>query len=132
VPAGYQHKVLFWGVVGALAFRFVFIFAGAQLLTRLSWTSFVLGGFLVWTGYRLAVRGQPDIDPSPISSSGLVRKLVPTVLAYHGNRFCRPRTAGARPPCSGSRWVAIEATDRCWRSTRWRRSWRSTTDTFIV
>lgn len=87
VPAAYQHKVLFWGVVGALAFRVVFIFVGAQLLDALSWTAFVLGGLLVYTGYKMAFHHSTDLDPERNVLVRLVRRLVPTTPDYHDGRF---------------------------------------------
>lgn len=87
VPAAYQHKVLFWGVVGALAFRVVFIFAGARLLDALSWTAFVLGGLLVYTAYKMAFHHSTDIDPERNVLVRLVRRLVPTTPDYHDDRF---------------------------------------------
>ncbi|WP_436837485.1 TerC family protein [Micromonospora orduensis] len=111
VPAGYQHKVLFWGVVGALAFRLLFIFAGAELLERLAWAGVVLGAFLVWTGWRLAVRGEPDVDPERNRIVRLFRRVVPTDARYHGDRFTA-RVGGRRvATLLLVTLVAIEATD---------------------
>ncbi|MGC4856049.1 TerC family protein [Micromonospora sp. DT4] len=111
VPPGYQHKVLFWGVVGALTFRLLFILAGAELLARLTWAGFVLGGFLVWTGWRLAVRGKPDVDPERNLAVRLFRRVVPTDARYHGDRFTA-RVDGRRvATLLLVALVAIEATD---------------------
>ncbi|WBB70888.1 TerC family protein [Micromonospora sp. WMMD812] len=111
VPAGYQHKVLFWGVVGALAFRLVFIFVGAELLERLAWAGLVLGGFLIWTGWRLAVRGEPDVDPERNVVVRLFRRLVPTDPRYHGDRFTVRSAGRRRATLLLVALVAIEATD---------------------
>ncbi|WP_312877431.1 TerC/Alx family metal homeostasis membrane protein [Micromonospora profundi] len=111
VPAGYQHKVLFWGVVGALAFRLLFVVAGAQLLERLAWAGYVLGAFLVWTGWRLAVRGKPDVDPDRNVVVRVFRRVVPTEARYHGDRFTA-RVEGRRvATLLLVALVAIEATD---------------------
>ncbi|WP_422740213.1 TerC family protein [Micromonospora sp. WMMD729] len=111
VPPGYQHKVLFWGVVGALTFRLLFILAGAELLARLTWAGFVLGGFLVWTGWRLAVRGKPDVDPKRNLAVRLFRRVVPTDARYHGDRFTA-RVGGRRvATLLLVALIAIEATD---------------------
>lgn len=87
VPAAYQHKVLFWGVIGALIFRLVFIFAGAELLETFFWTAYVFGAFLVYTGYRMAFRHDVQTPPDRNPVVRLVRKVVPADPAYHGDRF---------------------------------------------
>ncbi|MFC3502225.1 TerC family protein [Micromonospora krabiensis] len=111
VPPGYQHKVLFWGVIGALAFRLIFIFAGAELLERLAWAGIVLGGFLIWTGYRLAVRGEPDVDPEHNVVVRLFRRVVPTDPGYHGDRFTVRLGGRRKATLLLVALVAIEATD---------------------
>ena len=64
VPAQYQHRVLFWGVLGALILRAIFILAGAALLARFHFLTYLLGAFLVYTGIRMGVGGGgPEIDP---------------------------------------------------------------------
>lgn len=65
VPAQYQHRILFWGVLGALALRAIFILAGAALLARFHFLMYLLGAFLVYTGIRMGISGGagPEIDP---------------------------------------------------------------------
>lgn len=87
VPAAYQHKVLFWGVLGALGFRVVFIFAGARLLDALSWTALLLGALLIYTAWRMAFQHSTDTDPERNILVRLLRRLVPTTPDYHGARF---------------------------------------------
>jgi TerC family integral membrane protein len=132
VPAEYQHKVLFWGVIGALAFRLIFIFAGAQLLARLAWAGFVLGAFLIWTGWRLAVRGEPDVDPDRNIAVRLFRRLVPIEARYHEDKFT-VRVNGRR---TGTlllvALVAIEATDVVFAIDSVAAILAITTNTFLV
>lgn len=64
VPSRYQHRVLFWGVIGALVMRMLFIAAGTALLSRFSWMMIVFGIFLIYTGFKLAVSKKEDYDPS--------------------------------------------------------------------
>ncbi|NJP35127.1 TerC family protein [Micromonospora thermarum] len=111
VPDEFQHKVLFWGVVGALAFRLAFIFAGAELLNRLAWAGLALGAFLVWTGWRLAVRGEPDVDPDRNPVVRLFRRLVPTDPRYHGSRFTVRVDGRRKATVLLVALVAIEGTD---------------------
>ncbi len=87
VPAAYQHKVLFWGVIGALVFRLVFIFVGAELLETFFWTAYVFGAFLVYTGYTMAFRHGEQTPPDRNPVVRLVRRVVPTDPSYHGDRF---------------------------------------------
>ena len=63
VPAVYQHRVLFWGVFGALVFRAIFIALGATLIETFHWTIYVFGAFLVFTGIRMATHKDTEIHP---------------------------------------------------------------------
>jgi tellurite resistance protein TerC len=95
VPAAYQHRVLFWGILGALAMRALFIFAGAALLSRFHWIIYLFGAFLLLTGFKLL--WQRDVEPHP-EHNPLFRwltRLVPSVPDYHGSRFV-VRRAGRR------------------------------------
>ncbi|MFG3417393.1 TerC family protein [Micromonospora sp. NPDC048063] len=132
VPAGYQHKVLFWGVVGALAFRLAFIFAGAALLERLAWAGVVLGAFLVWTGGRLAVRGEPDVEPDRNVAVRVFRRLVPTEPRYHGGRFTVRVDGRRRATLLLVALIAIEATDVVFAIDSVAAILAITTDTFLV
>ncbi|GAA4576328.1 TerC family protein [Micromonospora coerulea] len=132
VPAGYQHKVLFWGVVGALAFRLVFIFAGAELLDRLAVAGFVLGAFLIWTGWRLAVRGEPDVDPDRNIAVRLFRRMVPTEQQYHGGRFTVRVDGQRRATLMLVALVAVEATDVVFAVDSVAAILAITTNTFLV
>jgi tellurite resistance protein TerC len=87
VPASYQHRVLFWGIFGALLMRALFIFAGAALLMRFHWIMYLFGAFLLLTGIRLLF--QREIEPHPEHNPlfRLFTRLVPSVPDYHGGRF---------------------------------------------
>jgi len=87
VPAKYQHRVLFWGVVGALVMRARFIAAGAALLESFSWTVYVFGGFLLLTGLRMARQRESHMDPSRNPLLRLLRRRVPMTDGYEGQRF---------------------------------------------
>ncbi|MFI7211386.1 TerC family protein [Micromonospora maritima] len=87
VPPSFQHKVLFWGVIGALLFRLAFIFVGAELLETFFWTAYVFGLFLVWTGWKMAFRHDAEMHPERNLVVRLVRRVVPTDPRYHGDRF---------------------------------------------
>jgi tellurite resistance protein TerC len=87
VPEVLQHRVLFWGIIGALAMRAAMIAAGAVLLDRFHWVIYVFGGFLVVTALRMAFKGDDDIDPSHNPVLRLVRRLVPVTHEYREQHF---------------------------------------------
>jgi len=87
VPPVLQHRVLFWGVFGALVLRGIFIFAGVALLNRLEWLVFVFGAFLVFTGVRVAVHDEGDLQPDQNPVLRLVRRWVPMTDRYEGKHF---------------------------------------------
>jgi tellurite resistance protein TerC len=84
VPREYQFRVLFWGVFGALVLRFVFIFAGVELLNRFEWMLFVFGGFLIVTAIRLLRHDDEEIHPEHNPVLKAVRRIVPSTSQYHG------------------------------------------------
>jgi tellurite resistance protein TerC len=87
VPEEHQHGALFWGVLGALILRGVFIGAGVGLIHRFHWVLYVFGSFLVLSGIRFAVSGDRKIDPASNPVVKLVRRLIPVTSEYHGGRF---------------------------------------------
>lgn len=87
VPESLQHRVLFWGVIGALVFRLVFIFVGAKLLETFFWTAYVFGAFLVYTGYKMAFRHDEQTPPDRNPVVRLVRRVFPTDANYHGGKL---------------------------------------------
>jgi tellurite resistance protein TerC len=87
VPAKYQHRVLFWGVLGALVFRAIFIAGGATLLETFHWTIYVFGGFLVFTGVRMARSRNEEAHPERNPALRLFKRLVPTTDEYHGQKL---------------------------------------------
>jgi len=97
VPREYQHRVLFYGVLGALVFRAVFIAAGSVLIASFAWILYLFGAFLVATGIRMAMHRNETIDPDRSVVLKLFRRLIPTTEQYHGQKFLT-RQAG--------RWVA--------------------------
>ncbi len=132
VPDRYQHKVLFWGVIGALIFRLVFIFLGAELLQAFFWTAYLFGAFLVYTGYKMAFKHDGDLQPESNLLVRLVRRLVPTDPSYHGGRFFT-RIDGKRfATLLFIVLVAVEATDLIFAVDSVAAVLAITTSTFIV
>jgi tellurite resistance protein TerC len=132
VPANLQHKVLFWGVIGALAFRLVFIFVGAELLESFFWTAYVFGVFLVYTAYKMAFRHGEDVDPERNLLVRLVRKVVPIDATYHEDKFFT-RIDGKRvATLLFVVLVAVEATDLVFAIDSVAAILAITTSTFLV
>lgn len=87
VPAEYQHRVLFWGIVGALVLRAAFILTGAALLARFHWMIYLFGVFLVVTGIKLLLVGEGEVDPERNPILRLARRFLRVTPRYHGQRF---------------------------------------------
>jgi len=87
VPPRYQHEVLFWGILGALVMRAIFIFAGIALLQRLHWIIYVFGALLILTGIKMAMEKDKEIHPDKNPLLKLFRRLVPVTEDYHADHF---------------------------------------------
>ena len=87
VPAKYQHRVLFWGILGALVMRGVFIGVGAALLARFEWIIYVFGAILVVTGVRMALKQDEEFDGEQNPVVKFVRRFLPVTHEYHGKHF---------------------------------------------
>ncbi len=87
VPAQFQHRVLFWGIIAALFMRAFFIAAGLTLIQRFEWIVFVFGAFLIFTGIRMAVRKEGEIHPERNPILKLFRRLFAVSNEYEGARF---------------------------------------------
>ena len=86
-PSEYQHRVLFWGILGALVLRAIFIAAGAALLANFHWMMYVFGGFLVVTGIKMYLQGEEKLDPEKNPVVLLFERCVPVVKRYEGQNF---------------------------------------------
>ncbi len=87
VPAVHQHKVLFWGILGALIMRAVFIAAGVGLIQRFHWIVYVFGAFLVYSGIKLFFQEEAEIHPEKNPVLRLFRRFVPVTRDYEGDKF---------------------------------------------
>jgi len=87
VAEEHQHRVLFWGIVGAVVARGAFIAAGAALIRQFHWVMYLLGGFLVYTAIKILVQKDEEMDPSKNIVLRLFRRVVPTSPSYDGARF---------------------------------------------
>jgi tellurite resistance protein TerC len=132
VPPVWQHKVLFWGILGALVMRLVMIGAGVALITRFSWVLYLFGVFLIFTGIRMAFRRSEQIHPERNPVVRWFRKCVPVTPDYHEDKFAVRE---------GGRWsatpllvvlVCVEATDLMFATDSIPAIFAVTLDPFIV
>jgi tellurite resistance protein TerC len=87
VPDKYQHRVLFWGILSALVMRGILIGVGAYLIEQFHWVIYLFGAFLVFTGIRMALRHEHNIDADANPVVRLVHRMIPVTSEYHGERF---------------------------------------------
>ena len=87
VPAELQHRVLFWGILGAVVLRGVFIVTGAALLAKFGWMIFVFGAFLVYTGVKLLFAGGDSVDPAKNPMLQFAQRVLRLSPRYHGKQF---------------------------------------------
>jgi tellurite resistance protein TerC len=87
IPPELQHRVLFWGIIGALFMRGAMIGAGAVLIAQFHWIIYVFGAFLVFTGAKMAFGGESDIAPESNPVIRLVRRFLPLTTKFHGEKF---------------------------------------------
>ena len=117
IPEKYQHRVLFWGIIGALVMRGAMIGAGALLIQRFHWIIYVFGAFLIFTGIRMATHDEADIEPEANPILRLVRRIMPITHDYRGQEFFvkEPPTRGAPPAIMATPLfvvlVLVETTD---------------------
>lgn len=111
VPAEYQHKVLFWGIIGALVMRLAFILAGVALINRFHWIIYAFGVLLIYTGIKLAFQDESEVDPEHNPALKVARRFLPMTSNYEGDNFFVFR--------GGKRWatplfavlIVVETTD---------------------
>ena len=87
VPPVYQHRVLFWGIIGALMMRGIMIAVGAALLREFSWIIYLFGGFLIFTGLKMMIMPEFSEDPNKNLVVRLCRKMLPITERFHGPHF---------------------------------------------
>ena len=87
VPEEQQHRVLFWGILGALILRGIFIGAGVGLIHRFHWLLYVFGALLIYSGIRVCITGEHQVDPASNPVVKLLRKWIPVTTEYRDGRF---------------------------------------------
>lgn len=87
VPALYQHRVLFWGILGALLMRAVMILAGSALIKEFHWIIYIFGAFLIFTGIRMATHQDDEVHPEKNPLVRLLRRIMPVTDQFEGDKF---------------------------------------------
>jgi tellurite resistance protein TerC len=87
IPAQYQHRVLFWGIIGALIMRAIFIFAGVALIEKFHFTIYIFGILLIYTGYKMFFHQNAKIEPDKNPAIKLFKRIMPVSTELNGDRF---------------------------------------------
>ncbi len=87
VKPQYQHKVLFWGIIGALVMRAIFIFSGVILISKFHWIIYIFGAFLVFTGIKMLIQKDETVSPDKNPLVRLFKKFFPVSETMHGDKF---------------------------------------------
>jgi tellurite resistance protein TerC len=87
VPLQYQHRVLFWGILGAMIMRGIMIWIGIELITRFEWMLYVFGGFLILTGIKMVFSDQEGVHPERNPIIRVARRLFPVATEFSGQKF---------------------------------------------
>jgi tellurite resistance protein TerC len=136
VPPKYQHRVLFWGIFGALVMRGVMVGAGAFLIERFHWIIYVFGAFLVFTGVRMAMQDEMDIEPEANPVLKLIRRILPVSTSYDGQHFFTKLLMGGQTRRAATPLfivlVLVETTDLVFAVDSIPAIFAVTTDPFLV
>ncbi|KAA5543472.1 TerC family protein [Adhaeribacter rhizoryzae] len=111
IPSIYQHKILFWGILGALLMRVLFIFAGVALIEKFHWTIYLFGAFLIYTGYKMFSDQGKEIEPEKNPIIKFFRKIMPVTNQLEGDKFFVKQAGKVYATPLFLVLVLIEATD---------------------
>ena len=111
VPKQLQHRVLFWGIIGTVIMRGIFIFFGIQLIDRFDFLLYFLGAFLIYAGVMLLIKRDSDPNPQRNPIIKLMRKYIPVFKNFHGNSFIIIRKSGVYATPLLIVLIVIETTD---------------------
>lgn len=132
VPREYQHKVLFWGIFGALALRAVMIAGGAALITNFAWIVYVFAALLVFTGIKMFFHDEDSVDPGKSIALRLLKRMMPITKDYHGAKFFVVENGKRMATPLFAVLICVEVTDVIFAVDSIPAIFAITTDTFIV
>ena len=131
-PAEYQHRILFWGIVGALILRAIFIATGSALLSNFHWMIYVFGGFLVVTGIKMFLQGDEKLEPEKNPVVRLFQRMMPVTHDYHGQSFFITKDGKRHATLMMVVLIVVETTDVIFAVDSIPAIFAITTDPFIV
>ncbi len=111
IPSKYQHRVLFWGILGALIMRAAFILVGVALITRIHWIIYVFGAFLIFIGIKMALEKEKEIHPEKNPVLKAFRRFMPVTETFVGHRFFASRAGRMAATPLFIVLLVIESTD---------------------
>jgi len=132
VPSKFQHRVLFWGVMGALVMRIVMILVGSALISQFSWAIYVFGAFLVYTGVKMFSQEETDVQPEDNPIVKFVTRFIPISRRYDEEKFFTVRHGRRVGTLLLLVLVIVEVTDLVFAVDSIPAIFGVTTDTFIV
>ncbi len=111
IPQKYQHRVLFWGIFGALVMRAIFIFAGIAVIERFSWVLYIFGAFLIYTAAKLIFTDNDHVDPAESKFLKLVNRVIPTTDELDGQKLFTKKNGKRLATPLFSVLILVEVTD---------------------
>lgn len=132
IPAQYQHRVLFWGIFGALVMRAAMIFAGAALIQNFTWIIYLFAALLVFTGIKMVMGKHEAIDPEKNFALKLLRRFMPVSKEFHGQKFFFRNNGVLTATPLFAVLICIEVTDLIFAVDSIPAIFAITQDTFIV
>ena len=132
VPSKYQHRVLFWGVMGALVMRITMILLGTALIRQFNWVIYLFGGFLIITGVKMFSQEETEIQPEDNPVVKLVTRFIPITRHYEGEKFFTLQNGRRTGTLLLLVLVIVEVTDLVFAVDSIPAIFGITTDTFII
>ncbi len=132
VPAKFQHRVLFWGVMGALVMRLTMIFVGATLINRFHWIIYIFGGFLIYTGIKMFRHEEIEVQPERNIAVRAVTRFLPITRHYEDEKFFTRENGKRTGTLLLLVLVVVEVSDLVFAVDSIPAIFAITTDTFIV
>lgn len=132
VPAQYQHKVLFWGIFGALVMRAAMIAGGSALISNFTWIIYVFAALLVITGIKMLAGNHDQVDPGKNIALRLLKKVMPVTREYHGSKFFVRESGRLAATPLFAVLLCIEVTDLIFAVDSIPAIFAITRDTFII
>jgi len=132
VPQQYRHRILYWGILGAIVLRGIMILGGSWLITRFDWLFYVFGAYLAYTGFKLLKPESGELDPETSYFVRIAKRVLPLAKQDHGGNFLGRENGRTVVTQLGIALIAIEATDVIFALDSIPAVFAVTTDPFIV